>query len=151
DTVDEADYARIETSLLAQGEPYSRLGSAAHTVVVGLVASPEPVGRGEVVTTIETVMANVHPLAVTQEQILRAAFFARLPGELGKTIGTARAAVHPELPTPSSNYVITGKREMRARYDLGFGHPREPTGIAGVVELKAGLSTFDRLESMSRF
>jgi hypothetical protein len=40
---------------------------------------------------------------------------------------------------------------MRARYDLGFGHPKESAGIVGVVELKAGLSTFDGLESMSRF
>jgi hypothetical protein len=97
-TADEADYAHIETSLLAQGEPYSRLGAAAHTghVVMQLTASPVPVGREEVVATIETAMANVHPLAVTQEQILRAAFFAQLPGELGKTIGTRRAAVHPE-------------------------------------------------------
>ncbi len=154
-TADEAEYARIERSLLAQGEPHSRRGAAAHGghVVVELVVSPAPVGRAEVVTTIETVMAEVHPLAVTQEQILRAAFFAHLPEELGERIGTARAAVHPERPTPSSDYVFTGTRGMgmRARYDLGFGHPTESAGIAGVAELKAGLSTFDRLESISRF
>jgi hypothetical protein len=141
-TADEADYGRIEASLLAQGERYSGFRPPIPD------ANPVSVDRVEVVATITTVMATVDPWVVSQEQILRAAFFAQLPAELRKTIGTARAAVHPELPTPNPNYVITGKRRMHARYDLGFGHPSKPTGI---VELKAGLSTFDRLETISRF
>jgi hypothetical protein len=36
---------------------------------------------------------------------------------------------------------------MRARYDIGFGHPSQAPGITGVAELKGGLGTFDRLES----
>ena len=40
---------------------------------------------------------------------------------------------------------------MRARYDLGFGHPSESVGITGVAELKGGLGTFDRLETLSRW
>jgi hypothetical protein len=85
-------------------------------------------------------MGKVHPLAVTQEQILRAAFFAHLPGEIRAVLGTADAGVHPERPTPSANYVFKGTRGvgMRARYDLGFGHPTDSAGIAGVGELKAG-------------
>jgi hypothetical protein len=154
-TADEAGYARMERSLLAQGEPYSRRGTAAHSgqPPLELVATPVPIGREGVVATIETVMAKVHPLAVTQEQIVRAAFFAQLPRELGDIIGTERAAVHPERPTPSSDYIFTGTRGlgMRARYDLGFGHPTESVGIVGVAELKAGLSTFDRLETLSCF
>jgi hypothetical protein len=39
---------------------------------------------------------------------------------------------------------------MRARYDLGFGHPIKPSGITGVMELKAGGGTFDRLRAISR-
>ncbi len=35
--------------------------------------------------------------------------------------------------------------------NLGFGHPNESEGIAGIAELKAGLATFGRLESMSNF
>jgi hypothetical protein len=155
DTADEADYMRMERNLLAQGEPYSRRGAAAHSGQVSseLVVKPVPVSRGDAVSMIDTVMAKVRPLAVTQEQILRAAFFAQLPRELAETIGTANAAVHPERPTPSSDYVFTGTRGvgMGARYDLGFGHPTESEGIAGVSELKAGPSTFDRLETMSAF
>jgi hypothetical protein len=111
-TADESDYIRIERSLLAQGEEYSRRRAAAHTghVVVELVARPISVSRERIVATIKTVMANVHPRAVTQEQILHAAFFAQLREEFGMTIGTTRAAVHPARPTPSSDYVITGKR-----------------------------------------
>lgn len=154
-TADEADYMRMERNLLAQGEPYSRRGAAAHSgqVSSGLAVKPVPISRRDAVSTIDTVMAKVHPLAVTQEQILRAAFFAQLPRELAETIGTANAAVHPERPTPSSDYVFTGTRGvgMRARYDLGFGHPTESEEIAGVSELKAGPATFDRLETMSCF
>ena len=154
-TANVEDYARIERSLLAQGEPHSRRGAAAHggSLGVQLVANPIPTCRSEIVATIERVMDKVHPLAITQEQILRAAFFAHLTRELGQAIGTAEAAVHPERPTPSCDYVFTGTRGvgMRARYDLGFGHPSESVGITGVAELKGGLGTFDRLETLSRF
>jgi hypothetical protein len=97
-------------------------------------------------------MGKVHPLAVTQEQILRAAFFA-LPSDIRAALGTADAGVHPERPTPSANYVFKGTRGvgMRARYDLGFGHPTDSAGITGVGELKAGLATFDRLDALSRW
>jgi hypothetical protein len=154
-TADVEDYARIEQNLLAQGEPPSRRGAAAHgaSLDVQLVANPIPVDIREIVATIERVMRKVHPLAITQEQILRAAFFAHLPRELGEAIGTADAAVHPERPTPSCDYLFTGRRGvgMRARYDLGFGHPTESVGITGVAELKGGLGTFDRLETISRW
>jgi hypothetical protein len=154
-TADVEDYARIEQSLLAQGEPHSQRGAAAHSGCLDaqLVANPIPVRRGEIVATIERVMGKVHPLAITQEQILRAAFFVQLARELGQAIGTAEAAVHPERPTPSCDYVFTGTRGvgMRARYDLGFGHPSESAGITGVAELKGGLGTFDRLETLSRW
>jgi|GEM_PF-6868849 len=33
---------------------------------------------------------------------------------------------------------------MRARYDLGFGHPVDPAGIAGVAKLKAGAGSLDQ-------
>ena len=154
-TADAEDYTRTERSLLAQGEPHSRRGAAAHTgrVVLEMVASPLPVSRGDVVATIEMVMASLHPLAVTQEQILRAAFFARLPRGLREAIGTATSAVHAERPTPSSDYIFTGTRGtgMRARYDLGFGHPTESAGITGVAELKAGLATLDRHKALCCF
>jgi hypothetical protein len=120
---------------------------------VQLVANPTPIGRNEIVTTIGRVMSHVDALAITQEQILRAAFFAHLPPEVGQAIGTAEAAVHPERPTPSRDYVVNGKRGvgMRARYDLGFGHPSESVGIAGVAELKAGVWTLDRLETLGEW
>lgn len=153
-TADAEDYGRIEQNLLAQGEPHSRRGAAAHAdrVGPGLIADPVPVRRTEIVAAIEAVMRNVHALAVTQEQILRAAFFAQMPREQGAAIATAKSAVHPERPTPSSDYLFTGVRGfgMRARYDLGFGHPTESVGIIGVAELKGGLATFDRLRTMSR-
>jgi hypothetical protein len=149
------DYVRIEESLLAQGEPYSRRAAAAHggTPYVQLVAKPISVSKDEIVATIARVMEKVHPLAITQEQILRAAFFAHLPPELGQTIGTVEAAIYPERPTPSCDYIFTGTRGigMRARYDLGFGHPSESDGISGVTELKGGLGTFDRLETLSQW
>ena len=148
------DYARIEQCLLAQGEPHSQRGAARHngSLYVQLVPNPTPVRRNEIVATIEQVMRKMHPLAITQEQILRAAFFAHLPSRIGQTIGTAEAAVHPERPTPSCDYVFTGTRGtgMHARYDLGFGHPSESAGISGVAELKGGLGTFDRLETLSQ-
>ena len=154
-TADAEDYTRVERGLLAQGEPHSRRGAASRAgrVVLEMVASPLPVRRGDVVATIETVMATVHPLAVTQEQILRAAFFAHLPRGLAESLGTAKSAVHPERPTPSSNLVVTGTRGtgMRARYDLGVGHPTESDGITGATELKGGLATLDRLEALCRF
>lgn len=150
DTADLDEYERLQNRLLKQGEPYSRRGAAAHggAVVPQMVAAPVPVTRTEIVSTIQRVMSIVHPLAVTQEQILRAGFFAQLPRELGDSIGTASSAVHPERPTPSDNYQNTGTREggMRARYDLGFGHPIKSVGIVGVSELKAGPATFDRLD-----
>ena len=93
-TADVEDYARVEQSLLAQGEPHSQRGAAAHSgcLDVQLVANPIPVRRGEIVATIERVMGKVHPLAITQEQILRAAFFVHLARELSQAIGTAEAA-----------------------------------------------------------
>lgn len=56
---DVMDYERIEWSLLAQGEPHSRRGAAAHADNVGweLVPSPVPVSREDVVATIEMVLA----------------------------------------------------------------------------------------------
>ena len=154
-TADAEDYARVERGLLAQGEPHSRRGAAPRTsgVVLEIIANPLPASRGEAVATIESVMATAHPLSVTQEQILRAAFFAHLPRALAEAIGTTKSAVHPERPTPSSDYIFTGTRGtgMRARYDLGFGHPTESAGIAGVAELKAGLATLDRLEALCSF
>jgi hypothetical protein len=39
---------------------------------------------------------------------------------------------------------------MRARHDLGFGHPTGSAGITGVAELKAGPGTLDRLDAISR-
>ena len=63
---------------------------------------------------------------------------------LAASVGTFRSAVHAEMPTPSGTYQRTGTRPMRARYDVGFGHPEDPAGIIGVMELKAGMSTFDQ-------
>ena len=154
DAADLDEYERLQDGLLQQGERYSRMGAVARggAVVPPLVAAPVPVTRTEIVSTMQRVMSIVHPLAVTQEQILRAAFFAQLPRELGDSIGTSSSAIHPERPTPSDNYRNTGTREggMRARYDLGFGHPIESAGIVGVSELKAGSGTFDRLDVLSR-
>jgi hypothetical protein len=111
-----------------------------------------PITEMQVVSVITRVMSVVQPCAVTQEQILRAAFFAQLPQELAAQIGTVRSGVHPERPTPSSDYRFTGKRKagMRARYDLGFGDPVDSSGITGVGELKAGNGSFDRLRAFGR-
>ena len=153
-TADLDEYERLQDQLLQQGDPHSKRGAAAHgsSVVHELVATPLPVTRTEIVSTVQRVMSIVHPLAVTQEQILRAAFIAQLPPELGNSIGTASSAIHPERPTPSDNYQYSGNREsgMRARYDLGFGHPTKSADIVGVCELKAAAATYDRLDALSR-
>jgi hypothetical protein len=154
DTADLAEYLNLQEHLLKQGEPHSRRGAAAHgvTVIPQLVPKPAPINRADIVAVVQRVMSTVHPLAVTQEQILRAAFFTQLSDELAIRIGTGMSAVHPERPTPSDDYVFTAKRGtgMRARYDLGFGHPTDTAGIIGVMELKAGLATFDRLDNLGR-
>jgi hypothetical protein len=97
-------------------------------------------------------MRIVHPPAVTQEQILRTAFFGQLPRELRGSLGTVSSAVHPERPTPSNDYQNTGSRTMRARYDLGFGHPTQSANIVGAIELKAdNRSSFSGVNPDSRF
>ncbi|MBI2816312.1 MAG: hypothetical protein HYX72_05200 [Acidobacteria bacterium] len=90
-------------------------------------------------------MEHTHPLVVTQEQILRASFIAHLPSPISRAIGTPDSAVHLERPTPSL-YQHTGEKPSRARFDLGFGEVDATDGITGVIELKAGLASFDNLE-----
>jgi hypothetical protein len=153
DTAELEEYLRLQARLFEQGEPFSQRGSRRHgppTLRPSFV--PLPVAEEQVVSVIADVMSVVQPCAVTQEQILRAAFFARLPQELAAAIGTVRSGVHPERPTPSSDYRYTGKRKtgMRGRYDLGFGHPVDSKGITAVAELKAGSGSFDHLRSFGR-
>ena len=162
------DYLRLQQSLIEQGYRFSTAGSGqgrtpstgralaptqpvrqpTHHGVRGATRTtthePLPIRFVTVVGTIERVVGQTHPGAVRQEQILRASFMTRLPPELASTIGTFRAAVHAEMPTPSNTYQRTGTRTMRARYDLGFGHPVDPARIAGVMELKAGIASFDQ-------
>jgi hypothetical protein len=142
----------VQLDLLRQGQSYSDRGASPRdgSGPIRLVVNPLPITREEIGSTIQKVMSLTIPAAITQEQILRGAFFAHLPAALGLSIGTAESAVHPERPTPSSDYSFTGKRPMRARYDLGFGHPTSSPEIAGVMELKAGFGTFDRLRALSR-
>jgi hypothetical protein len=153
DTAELEEYIQLEARLLEQGEPFSQRGSRRHGPPMPVPAfEPLPIIEEQVVSVIAGVMSVVQPCAVTQEQILRAAFFARLPQELAAQIGTVRSGVHPERPTPSSDYSFTGKRKagMRARYDLGFGDPVDSAGITGVGELKAGNGSFDRLRAFGR-
>jgi hypothetical protein len=95
-------------------------------------------------------MLTAHPRAVRQEQVLRATFVSHLPSTIAIAIGTMSSTFHPERPTPSNTYTIRGKREMRARFDIGFGHPDLSEGIRGVIELKVVGSfdgNFDKLSS----
>jgi hypothetical protein len=66
-----------------------------------LVPKPAPINWADIVAVVQKVMSTVHPLAVTQQQILRAAFFTQLSHELAIRIGTGMSAVHPERPTPT--------------------------------------------------
>ena len=147
DTAGFEEYLQLEAQLLRQGEPFSQRGSQRHGPPPPLPSfEPLPVAEEQVVSVIAGVMSVVQPCCVTQEQILRAAFFARLPQDLAEAIGTVHSAVHPERPTPSSDYSLSGKREtgMRGRYDLGFGSLVD-SEITGVVELKGGNGSFDNL------
>lgn len=106
--------------------------------------APLSISFADVAAAVKSVMDNSHPVAVRQEQILRASLMTRLPAKIAASVGTFRSAVHAEMPTPSGTYQRTGTRPMRARYDVGFGHLEDPAGIIGVMELKAGMSTFDQ-------
>jgi hypothetical protein len=145
-------YEKLQSQLLQQGEANSsRVAGSSVAVNCKLVHTPTPTTRTEIASTIQKVMAMLHPQVVTQEQIIRAAFVAQLPSEHRNLIGTLSSAIHPERRTPSNKYSNTGKRLMCARYDLGFGHPIDSLGITGVVEMKAALATFDGLSSQSFF
>ena len=154
DTADLEQYELLERALLQQGEPHSRRGAAVRSSgsIPRPCLSPVQVTRAGIVSTVQRVTSILDPRVVTQEQILRAAFFAHLPRELGEVIGTPDSAVHPERTTPSCDYRNSGTREggMRARYDLGFGHATESADIVGVCELKAGPGTFDRVDALVR-
>ncbi len=57
-TADEADYTRMERTLIAQGEPYSKRGAVAHSGQDSseLIVGPVPVSRRDAVSTIDAVM-----------------------------------------------------------------------------------------------
>lgn len=145
-TADRNAYETLKRRLLAQGEPFSARGSRSGASLnrpLNLF-EPIPIDREVVVLTIAKVMSEVCPAAVTQEQILRAAFVTRLPSEYAQSIGTSRSAVHLERATPSL-YRHTGMTDSRARFDLGFGSVQDDSHIAGVVELKASSASYDRV------
>ncbi len=137
-TVDEREYLDLQSALVRLAEEQSRRGRTRHGKVRCAEPrfAPGPLAREDVETAIQSVMATVHPAVVRQEQIMRCAFVARLPQQVRMQIGTLSANLHPELPTPSSEYQRKGNRTMRARMDLGFGHPTVREQIAGVLELK---------------
>ena len=144
-TVDEDEYRELLNSLIHLGERQSDLGrrrGAGHIVAVAPACRPLPVERACIYRAISDVMATVHPAIVRQEQILRCALIAHLPEQIRKAIGTLAANLHPELPTPSSEYQRKGNTQRRARIDVGFGHGTIPEKLAGVIELKA-LTSFN--------
>jgi hypothetical protein len=143
-----SDFERLKEILFAQGNRYSSLGSASSThpsAAIKVTRQPLAFSSTAVRKTIEAVMDDIHPLVVTQEQILRAAFIARLPSPISLAIGTPNSPIHLERPTPSL-YQHTGRKPSRARFDIGFGDGEIPDGITGVIELKAGLASFDSLD-----
>ena len=73
------------------------------------------------------------------------AFIAHLPPDVARQIGTPSSSVHPERATPGL-YQQTGTRQLRARFDLAFGHMEDNAGITGVIEIKAGNASFDNLK-----
>jgi hypothetical protein len=139
-TVEEREYLDLQNALVQLGDERSRLGRRQHSAdspTIGIPFAPAPISQTDVEDTIRAVMASVHPVVVRQEQIMRCAFIAHLPEEIRRDIGTLSANLHPELPTPSKEYQRKGSRTMRARIDLGFGHPTSCEQVAGVLELKA--------------
>ena len=137
--VDEQEYLDLQNALIQLGDERSRLGRRRHSgesPSIAVLFAPAPISREDVQGTMRAVMASVHPEVVRQEQIMRCAFIAHLPEEVRRRIGTLSASIHPELPTPSKEYQRKGDRTMRARIDLGFGHPTLCDQIAGVLELK---------------
>jgi hypothetical protein len=143
-----SDFERLKHILFAQGKRYSSLGSTSAThpsAAIKLTRQPLVFSSTAVRKTIAAVMDDTHPLVVTQEQILRAAFIARLPSPISLAIGTPNSPIHLERPTPSL-YQHTGMKPSRARFDIGFGDGDVPDGITGVIELKAGLASFDSLD-----
>lgn len=145
------EYRGLQDSILAQGDRYSDAGrrSGRHSSPP-VPYSPLPIDESLVLTTMAQVMSTAHPRALRQEQVFRAAFVSRLPSNIAIAIGTMSSTVHPERPTPSNTYSLSGKRQMRARFDIGFGHPDLSDGIRGVIELKvvgSFDSNFDKLSS----
>lgn len=102
-TADRIAYETLKCRLLAQGDPFSAKGGRSGQSFIRTPQLFEPIAidRDVVALTISEVMSEVCPAAVTQEQILRAAFVTRLPPEHRQAIGTLRSAAHPERATPS--------------------------------------------------
>jgi hypothetical protein len=135
---DRAIFLSLVERILRQGDRFSSLGSAPRTGVrPELEFVPYPIEEQTIRQAILGTMKTIQPGAVDQEQILRSAFVAHLPIQFREAIGTRFSGFHPELATPSNTYTRTGVRPMRARYDIGFGHPRQAAGITGAIELKA--------------
>jgi len=145
-TVGEGEYLDLQNALVRLGDEQSRRGRSRHreSPSIDVSFAPASVAREDVAATICAVMATVHPAVVRQEQIMRCAFIAHLPEDVRKRIGTLSASLHPELRTPSNEYQRKGSRTMRARIDLGFGHPSRCDQIAGVLEQKA-LTAFSEI------
>jgi hypothetical protein len=144
DTVDEQEYLKLQAELIRRGEYRSNLGRKRHSANPTPTADfkPSAIAIADIVRTMETVMRTVHPVVVRQEQILRCALIAHLPESIRQAIGTNRANVHPEMPTPSKEYQRKGSRKLRARIDVGFGHPTACDAVVAVLELKA-LTSFN--------
>lgn len=133
-------FGELVADLLAQGGKKSREGVQGRVVP----AAPLPISEDDVVQMIQDIAREVHTGHVPHEQVLRAVFMARLPTAYAHAIGTPKSAVHAERKTPSTYRVKAKQRSVKARYDLGFGHPTRDDEISGVVELKV-LDSLDEL------
>ncbi len=135
---DRATFLNLVERILRQGDRFSSLGSVPRVGIrPEIELAPHPIDEQTIRQAILETMNAIQPGAVNQEQILRSALVSHLPTQFREAIGTRFSAFHPELPTPSDTYTRTGDRQMRARYDIGFGHPRQAAAIVGVMELKA--------------
>jgi hypothetical protein len=148
DARNEADretYLRQQERLLQHAERISQRRGGGGVVLPDY--QPIEITRETIIDTLQGAVRTLHPAAARHEQVLRAKFVSQLPPEQAQAIATLTGAVHPERITPSDDYRRTGTRDMHARYDLGFGHPIEDSGIVGAIELKDADSFDQKLDA----